>query len=204
MRLSTGCLTLGAFVWAASAFGFGKFNEKSNIGERAPAFEKLPCVDGKQYSTRDFEKAKVLVVVFTCNSCPYAVDYEDRLVAFHKRFCETDEVALVAINCNLIPADSLDNMKKRAEEKGFRFPYLFDESQRVAEEFGAVRTPECFVLDRERRIVYMGAFDDSAKEKQVARKHVESAVEATLAGKAADTAETAPVGCLIRFKRKRP
>jgi hypothetical protein len=94
-------------------------------------------------------------------------------------------------------------MAARAEEKGFRFPYLFDETQKSGQEFGALRTPECFVLNQERKVVYMGAFDDSAMADKVAKKYVESAVAAALAGKPAETTETPPVGCLIRYKRSR-
>jgi peroxiredoxin len=200
-RLIASCVVL-VFCQGGTALA-GKYNEKLSIGDKAPAFAALPAADGKTYASADFAKAKVLLVVFTCNSCPYAIDYEDRLIGFHKLFCEGGEVALVAINCNLIPADSLENMARRAEEKGFKFPYLFDESQKSAADFGAIRTPECYVLDQERKVVYMGAFDDAARIEQVTRKHAELAVEAALAGKAAEVAETPPLGCLIRIKRSR-
>lgn len=194
-------------VWGLGSLGpaafCGEFNSKLNIGDQAPAFGELPAADGKKYSSKSFEQAKVVVVVFTCNTCPYAIDYEDRLIDFHKRFCGKGDVALAAVNCNLVPEDSLEQMAARAEEKGFRFPYLFDETQKSGKEFGALRTPECFVLNQERKIVYMGAFDDNAKADEVGTKYVEAAVQAALAGKTAETKETPPVGCLIRYKRTR-
>jgi peroxiredoxin len=197
-------LVIVVVCWlAGTAFALGKFNEKLSIGDKAPAFDKLPATDGKEYASADFDKAKVLVVVFTCNSCPYAVDYEDRLVDFDKAYRDSGDVALVAINCNLIEADSLENMKARAEEKGFRFPYLFDKSQNVAREFGALRTPECFVLDRDRKVVYMGAFDDNTMADQVKQRYVEAAVQAALKKQTAEVSETPPIGCLIRFQRTR-
>lgn len=201
--LFAGFVAISACLVAESAFAWGKYNEKLSIGDKAPSFAKLPGVDGKTYSSADFAKAKVLVVVFTCNSCPYAVDYEDRLVAFDGKYREGGDVALVAINCNLIEADSLENMKARAEEKGFRFPYLFDQSQNVAREYGALRTPECFVLDQDRKLVYQGAFDDNTNAGEVKQHYVASAVEAALAKQLAEVAETPPIGCLIRFKRTR-
>lgn len=181
----------------------GKYNPKMSIGDKAPSFEKLPGVDEKEYAFADFAKAKVLVVVFTCNSCPYAVDYEERLVQFHKDFCQSEEVALVAINCNLIAADSLEKMKERADERGFKFPYLFDKSQAIAKEYGAFRTPEFFVLDQDRKIVYMGAFDDNSMVDKVKKKYVELAVQSVLKKEKLDDPETAPVGCMIRFKKTR-
>ena len=145
-----------------------------------------------------------MVVVFTCNSCPYAVDYEDRINALARKFTEAKlNAVVVAINSNKIEADLMPAMKKRADEKSFAFSYLFDEAQVVAKQFGAVRTPEFFVLDKERRIAYMGAMDDNTKPEAVTQRYLDSAVEALLASKPIAVKETAPVGCLIRFERKR-
>jgi len=187
----------------------GKFNATLRLGDVAPTFEALPATDGKSYGSAEFAAVRVVVVAFTCNSCPYAVDYEDRLNAFYEKYClayesgEPPRVQLVAINANLISADRLDQMRARAEDKGFQFPYLFDESQQVPQRFGAVRTPEFFVLDEQRRIVYMGAFDDNANPREVQQRYVESAVESTLRGDPIQIGETPPVGCMIRFKRAR-
>lgn len=182
----------------------GKYNKVLSIGDQAPEWESLPDVHGYEYSSKKFRERKVFVIAFTCNSCPYAVDYEERMVAFAKKYCGPKrDVALVAINVNKIEDDLPPAMKKRAEEKGFNFPYLFDESQKLAKDFGALRTPQFFVLDEERKVVYMGAMDDSPNAEKVKVKHVENAVEAALDGKPIDVAETPPIGCLIRFDRKR-
>ena len=182
----------------------GEYNPVLNIGDKAPEWSKLPGVDGKQHSLSDLKAKDVVVVVFTCNSCPYAVDYEDRLVAFARQHASADsKVSLVAINVNKVPEDLPDEMAKRAKAKGFTFAYLFDESQEIAKEFGAGATPEFFVLNRDRKIVYMGAMDDNPSAKKVTRRYVEEAVTASLADKQPEVKETVPIGCRIRFERRR-
>ena len=182
----------------------GEYNPVLNIGDKAPEWFELPGVDGKKHSLSDLKAKDAVVVVFTCNSCPYAVDYEDRLDAFAKQHAATDsKVALVAINVNKVAEDLPDEMAKRAKAKDFTFPYLFDESQEIAKEFGAGATPEFFVLNRDRKIVYMGAMDDSPNAKKVTRRHVEEAVIAALAGRQPEIKETVPIGCRIRFERRR-
>lgn len=181
----------------------GKYNPKMNLGDQVASFKDLPGVDGKKHSFADYQKEKVKVVVFTCNSCPYAVDYEDRLNDFYDTYCKQGKVALITINSNRTPADSLEKMKSRAKAKKFQFSYLFDQSQQLARQYGALRTPEFYVLDSDNRIVYMGAFDDNTKHSKVKQKYVEDAVVATLGGKEIDIKETPPIGCLIRFKRSR-
>ncbi|MCG6156082.1 thioredoxin family protein [Rubinisphaera margarita] len=181
----------------------GKYNPDRSIGDQFAGFESLPATDGKTYSSSDFEDARALVIVFTCNSCPYALDYEERLKAFEEKWGSDQRVQLVAINCNLVPSDSLEKIKERDEEQGFNFIYLFDESQQTGKALGALRTPECFVLDQDRKIVYMGAFDDSTNAAEVETRYVENAVEAVLRGNSPVPAETPPIGCLIRYKRRR-
>ncbi len=181
----------------------GKYNPTKSPGDQVPGFKDLPGVDGKKHSFADYQKAEVKLIVFTCNSCPYAVDYEDRLNEFYNQYCKEGKVALIAINSNRTPNDSLEKMKQRAKEKKFRFAYLFDQSQQLAKQYGALRTPEFYVLDTNNRIVYMGAFDDNTKADQVKQKYVEQAVQASLEGKEIELKETPPIGCLIRFKRSR-
>jgi peroxiredoxin len=182
----------------------GEYNPVLNIGDKAPAWEKLPGVDGKMHSLSDLKDTPVVVVVFTCNSCPYAVDYQDRINALAKKHAgDSAKVKVVAINVNLIEEDSLAKMQERAKEKGFVFPYLFDESQQIANAYGATRTPEFFVLDAERKIVYMGAMDDSSDAAKVTKRYVGPAIEAALSGTAPEVKETVAVGCNIRFARKR-
>jgi len=182
----------------------GKYNAVLDIGDPAPEWQNLPGVDGKQHSLSDLKDRDAVVVVFTCNSCPFAEDYEDRLIAFAKKHAGDDgRVAVVAINVNKIEADLPPAMKERAESKGFPFPYLFDETQQIARKFGATRTPEFFVLDKQRRVTYMGAMDDNDHEPSVTKNYLEAAIEATLRGEAVDPAETPPRGCGIRFERSR-
>lgn len=196
---------VGGATLGASPIAFaGKYNPSANIGDKAATWEDLPGVDGKHHSLKDFSKRDVLVVVFTCNSCPYAVDYEERINRLAQKYQAADSrVGVVAINANKIEADQMPAMKKRAEERQFVFPYLQDETQQVAKAYGAVRTPEFFVLDKERRIVYMGAMDDNTKEAEVKTRYLEDAVEATLAGRPIAETETPPVGCAIRYVRER-
>ncbi len=162
----------------------GEFNPTLDIGDAAPEWKDLVGIDGKKHSLADLKDKEVVVLVFTCNSCLYAVDYESRLKAFHDKYCGPDKkVALVAVCVNRVPEDKPPKLKEKAEKIGFEFPYLYDESQKIGKDYGATRTPEFFVINKERRIVYMGAMDDSTNEAKVEAKYVESAVEATLSGK---------------------
>lgn len=187
---------LPLFVVAATA---GEFNKVLKIGDAAPAWTHLPGTDGKKHSLADLKDKAAVVVVFTCNSCPFAVEYEDRIVALAKSAGE--KVAVVAINVNTIKEDALPEMTKRAEKKKFPFAYLFDESQAIAKKFGANYTPEFFVLDRDRKVAYMGALDDTSKAADVKVRYVEDALAAVLAGKPAAKGETLARGCKIRFNR---
>src|SRR5580692_9935050 len=124
-----------AFGLAGSS-GAGEYNKAINVGDSAPAWKDLPGTDGKTHSLSDFKDKDVVVVVFTCNSCPIANDYESRINEFAKKHAGPDsKVALVAINVNTIPDDRLDKMKARAQKKKYAFPYLYDESQKIAKDF---------------------------------------------------------------------
>ncbi|QGJ68910.1 Thiol-disulfide oxidoreductase ResA [Planctomycetales bacterium 10988] len=182
----------------------GKYNPDTDIGDPAPQWENLPGVDGKLHSLSDLKEKDFVVVVFTCNSCPVAEAYEDRLISFAHQYTGPEKkVALVAINVNKIEEDSLEQMKVRAESKGFPFPYLYDESQQVAKGFGAAFTPEFFVLDKERKIVYMGGMDDSSNPEKVENHFLEMAIQDLVNGKTPEVQETVAFGCLIRFERER-
>ena len=201
--LLTCALSINASLFSVPLFA-GQFNPTRNIGDSVSGWTNLPGTDDKQHSLADLKAFDVVVVVFTCNSCPYAVDYEDRINTLAKKFSESKmKAVVVAINSNKIEADLMPAMKKRAADKAFQFAYLFDESQEVAKQFGAVRTPEFFVLDKERRIAYMGAFDDNTKVDLVQQKYLEEAVTSALASKPIVSKETAPVGCIIRLDCKR-
>jgi peroxiredoxin len=180
----------------------GQFNRVLSIGDAAPEWNDLPGVDGKNHSSSETDDAAVTVVAFTCNSCPYAVDAEPRLVALAEWLAQRDG-RLIAINVNTVEEDLMPAMIQRAKEAGFKFPYLIDTTQEIATKFGATTTPEFFVLDSQRRIRYMGSLDDSPDGKRVTEQHVRGAVEAVLQKKDVQVAETVPIGCRIRFERKR-
>ena len=206
-HFSWGCRPLVAIVFSIFFGGglvAGEFNSVQDIGAVAPDWVELPGVDGKSYSLKDFESSAVVVLVFTCNSCPYAVDYENRINDLAKKWDSAEKpVSVIAINSNKIEEDAMPAMQTRAADKKFVFPYLFDESQKTAKDYGAVRTPEFFVLNSERRIIYMGKFDDNTREADVKRKYVEEAIASTMEGTTLEISETPPVGCAIRFQRER-
>ena len=197
------CVALAIVATVSSSLRAGEFNPVLIIGDAAPDWRDLTGVDEKKHSLAEFKDKEVLVIVFTCNSCPVAVDYEDRLLALSKKFAADGKCAIVAINANKVADDLLPKMQERAKAKGFTFPYLHDESQQVAKAYGATYTPEFFVLNKDRKIVYMGAMDDSTDPANVKHKHVDEAVAATLAGKKPATTETVARGCLVRYVRDR-
>ena len=196
-----------ACLWAVAVAGIvaaGEFNAERNIGDDAPAWKALPGTDGKQHSLADLKDKDAVIVVFTCNSCEVATDYEDRIIAFSKKHAAPgSKVALVAINVNKIPADSLEKMKERAKSKGFPFPYLFDETQKIAKDYGAAFTPEFFVLDKARKIAYMGSMDDNSDAATAKEHYLEDALAAVLEGKKVSKTETNAIGCRIRFAREK-
>ena len=201
LRTLVTCIAACVIGGAALA---GEYNPVLNYGDAAPVWNHLPGVDGKQHSLADLKDKQLVVVIFTCNSCPVAVDYEDRIVAFAKKHAGPNApVGVVAINVNKIEADSLPRMKERAEEKGFPFPYLFDETQKIAKDYGATYTPEFFVLNKDRKVVYMGGMDDNSNPANVTANYLEPAVAAALRGEKPATFETVARGCTIRYERER-
>lgn len=203
--MKTTILVLIAVSCLATASRPGKYNEVLSPGDAAPVWKDLPGVDGKKHSLDDLRDREVVVVVFTCCSCPAAEDYEDRIVALAKKYTtgSASKVALVAINVNTIPEDRLPQMKARAEKKGFAFPYLYDETQKIAKDYGATFTPEFFLLGPDRKVVYMGGMDDNSNPAEVQHRYLEAAVAAALAGQKPATAETVARGCRIRYARER-
>jgi peroxiredoxin len=200
------CVSLLSYGGAALSVGAGKFNDVLKIGDPAPVWKDLPGTDGKKHDLADFDGRDVVVVVFTCNSCPTAMEYENRIIELAKRYDTANpksRVGLVAVCVNDLDADRLPKMIERAKEKGFNFPYIYDASQKLARDFGAEYTPEFFVLDKARRIAYMGAMDDKINPAQVKEQYVVAAIEALLAGQAPAVAETQARGCRIVFARKR-
>jgi peroxiredoxin len=201
MRITT--VTAIALVFASLAYA-GKYNPTLNIGDAAPAWKDLEGTDGQKHSLDDFKDADVIVLAFTCNTCPYATDHEQRLKALHERFVADDKCVLVAINPNRVKDDLLPAMTKRAADKKLEYLYLHDANQQVAKAYGITYTPEFVVLNKQRKVVYLGALDDSPElKKPVTKKYVEDAIAAALAGKTPETTETPSVGCLVRYAKER-
>lgn len=188
----------------ARDLGAGEFNPVLKIGDAAPDWRNLPGTDGKSHSLADYRDKAVLVLFFTCNSCDVATEYEDRIIALARKYSGADSpVAFVAVNVNQIPADSLPEMKQRAEQKGFPFVYVYDETQRIAKDYGATFTPEFFVLNRERKVAYMGGFDDHSSAALAKSPFVADAIAAVARGEQPAKTEAPAIGCMIRFARER-
>jgi len=171
------------------------------IGDPAPGF-RLPGVDGRTPGLEEFANKPVLVIIFSCNHCPYVQAYEDRMIAIQKDY-QARGVQLVAINSNEeinYPEDNLEHMIDRAKAKGFNFPYLRDAKQEVAKAYGATHTPQLFVFDRDRRLGYTGKIDDNWQNpKAVKRQHLREALDAMLKGAAPAERQTHAIGCTIKW-----
>jgi peroxiredoxin len=171
------------------------------LGTEAPQFD-LPGVDGQNHSLDSYGEAETLVLVQSCNHCPYVQAWEGRLSAIARDYADRG-VRVVAVNsndANSHPEDSFDEMQKRASAQGFAFDYLYDEPQAVARELAAERTPEVFVYDRERTLVYHGAIDDSRDEDGVSQQYLRDGLDALLAGQEPAVSETPAVGCTVKWK----
>ncbi|KGO91647.1 thioredoxin family protein [Flavobacterium subsaxonicum] len=187
---------LAAFKADAPAAGY-------KVGDIAADFS-LKNVDGKKVSLKDIKNAKGYIVVFTCNHCPYAQAYEDRVVALDKKY-KALGYPVVAINPNnpeKQKEDSFAKMQERAKEKKFAFPYLLDEGQKVYPLYGATKTPHVYVLEKTAKgnvVKYIGAIDDNYEDATlVKQKYVEAAVDALLIGKEVSVKETKAIGCSIK------
>jgi len=186
-----------ALVWlTACSNSYGA--KKLSIGDDAPQWNSIIGIDGKDHSLAQYKAAKAIVVVFTCNHCPVAKAYEDRIIALQNDY-QARGVQVIAINVNTMPADRLDKMKERAEQKGFNFPYLYDATQVSAREYGATKTPQFYLLDQKRKLAYTGALDDNQDKSSVKESFLRDAIDAVLAGRTPAVAETKAVGCGIKF-----
>ncbi|WP_121667130.1 thioredoxin family protein [Mesonia aquimarina] len=205
-------LTVLALLIVISAFGFQSvFNDEDSnssaegyqIGDVAEDFS-LKNIDGKMVSLADFKKAKGFIVIFTTNHCPYAKAYESRIIALDKKF-KSKGFPVIAINPNdpqKNETDSFENMQIRAKQKGFTFPYLLDEGQKVYPKYGATKTPHVYILEKEsnKNIVrYIGAIDDNYQdENAVKERFVEKAITALLKNEEVKPKTTKAIGCSIR------
>jgi peroxiredoxin len=180
--------------------------ESLAINAPMPAFADLPDISGARRSAKDFLPAKVLIVVFSCNHCPYVQAYEDRMMAFQKEYAQRG-VRLIAINSNETqnyPEDNFEEMVRRAAMKQFNFPYLRDDDQRVAEAFGATHTPEFFAFEVKQdrtALRYHGKMDDNYRSPAGVKRHyLREAVDAILAGDPVKEPETHSIGCTIKWR----
>jgi peroxiredoxin len=172
------------------------------LGTEAPQFD-LPGVDGQNHTLDSYSDAEALVLVQSCNHCPYVQAWEDRLSAIARDYADRG-VRVVAVNSNdaaNYPEDSFEEMQKRAAAQGFAFDYLYDEPQAIARELAAERTPEVFVFGADRRrLVYHGAIDDSRDEDRVSQQYLRDALDAVLSGQEPAVSETPAVGCTVKWK----
>ncbi len=190
-------------------FSFTLFSIAQNgykVGDNIKDFS-LQNIDGKKVSLADYKESKGFIITFTCNHCPYAMAYEDRILELNKKYAKAG-YPVIAINPNDViqyPEDNFEAMQVRAKEKKFNFPYLYDESQNIAKQFGALKTPHVFIIQKEGDklvVKYIGAIDDNwEKATDVKEKYAESAIDALLAGKPVATTSTKAIGCSIKWKK---
>lgn len=177
-------------------------DNKLKIDSAIPDFS-LIGVNDKTYGLNSFSDKNILIVIFSCNHCPYVQAYEDRIILLQKEF-EKDGVQIIAINPNddvKYPDDSFDEMKKRAELKRFNFPYLRDETQETAKAFGATHTPQIFLFNKNRELKYEGKIDDNWQEpEKVKSEYLKDAILEVLNGKEVSVPETFSIGCTIKWK----
>jgi len=187
---------LSSFAYVGGGHGY-------HIGDAATDFE-LENIDGKMVSLSDFKDAKGFIVVFTCNTCPYSVAYEDRIEALNKKYASQGYpvIAIMPNNTKIKPGDNMEAMKARAKAKGFTFPYLMDEGQKIYPQYGATKTPHVYILEKTKKgniVKYIGAIDDNHQDASaVNNKYVEDAVDALLSGQEIKEKQTRAIGCSIK------
>ncbi len=190
-------------ILAGLSFTSMSNNPGYDIGDIATDFN-LENIDGSMVSLSDYKDAKGFIVIFTCNTCPYAVAYEDRIVALDKKYASKGYpvIAIMPNNTEVKPEDDMDHMRARAKAKGFTFPYLLDEAQKIYPQYGATKTPHVYILQKTQKgneVKYIGAIDDNYQDaKAVQVKYVEDAVDALLAGKEIKETKTRAIGCTIK------
>ena len=201
-------LAVLALVIVVSAYAVDRAIEKKetngySIGDLATDF-RLKNINDQWVSLADYKDVKGFIIAFTCNHCPYSVSYEDRIIALDKKYKEKG-FPVIAINPNnpkAYPEDSFDNMKIRAKNKGFTFPYLYDDGQHIYPQYGATKTPHIYILEKTKAgniVRYIGAIDNNYKDAKAAdKKYVEDAVDALLEGKEIKVKTTRAIGCSIK------
>lgn len=197
---------IGFFILLVTTMAFTAINSPDGgykIGDTATNFNLLN-VDNSKVSLTNYPNAKGFIVIFTCNTCPYSVAYEDRIIALDKKYKQRG-YPVIAINPNnpeRSKKDDFASMQKRAKEKGFTFPYLVDEGQKIYPQYGASRTPHVFLLNKENNdliVSYIGAIDNNTNSTaNASKKYVEDAVEALLIGETPKVLNTKAIGCSIK------
>lgn len=187
-----------------SAFALNNMTQKGyGIGDLADDFS-LKNIDNSMVSLADYKDAKGFIVTFTCNTCPFAVLYEDRIQALNEKYASQGYpvIAIMPNNTDVKPGDNMQAMKQRAQEKGFTFPYLIDKGQKVYPKFGATKTPHIYVLEKTKKgnvVKYIGAIDDNHEDASAVKiKFIENAVDALLKGEEVMQKETKAIGCSIK------
>jgi len=202
-RLLPAALAAVVFLSVAPAAAGELVANELAIGAAGPSFD-LKGTDGQMHALAALAGHKGTAVIFTCNECPYAKGYEDRLIALAKEY-QPRGVAFVAINPNdpaVVPGDAFEFMVKRAQDKGFPFPYLNDTTQEVATAYGARVTPHIYLLDASGKLVYRGRVDNSVKTEEVKERDFSAALDAVLSGRPVPVAETKAFGCGIKWAKK--
>ncbi len=185
------------------AFTVKSDNTGYKVGDMATDFS-LENIDGTMVSLKDYTDAKGFIVIFTCNTCPYAVAYEDRIIALDKKYASKGYpvIAIMPNNTDVKPADNMDAMKARAKAKGFTFPYLMDKGQKIYPQYGATKTPHVYILQKTAKgnqVKYIGAIDDNYQDAEaVNQTYVEDAVDALLSGREIKETQTRAIGCSIK------
>jgi peroxiredoxin len=187
------------------AFSSQPANNGYKVGDIATDFS-LENIDGKMVSLSDYKDAKGFIVIFTCNTCPYAVAYEDRIVELDKKYAEKGYpvIAIMPNDTDVQPGDSMEAMRARAKAKGFTFPYVMDKGQKIYPQYGATKTPHVYLLQNTTKgneVKYIGAIDNNYKDaKAVTERYVENAVDALLNNGSIKVTETRAIGCTIKVK----
>jgi len=203
MKSKINLVFLIVVVSVITAFTVSNNKQSYEIGDVATDF-KLENVDGKMVSLSDYKEAKGFILIFTCNTCPYAVANEDRIIALDKKY-KPKGYPVIAINPNdpeAQPDDTMEKMQAKAKNKGFTFPYLMDKGQKIYPQYGATKTPHTYILEKkngEYIVQYIGAIDDSSRDPEAVKvKYVENAVDALLEGKKPELTNTRAIGCSIK------
>lgn len=191
-------LVVGLVLIASGTARGGKFNRVLTPGDPAPVWTGLKGVDGRKHSLATLKDARAVLLVFLSNRCPMTRAYEQRLIALNRKFSARG-MKMVAVSIGRSPTDRFEKMQSRAKARKYNFPYLIDPSQQIGRRYGATCTPQVFLLDRRRKVAYMGAIDDNVDAEKVEYHYLRDALAAVLSGKTPEVGETLQRGCEIKY-----